>query len=511
MNAALRVAARGTLDPGWVGHPGSTLIYPLAFLLRAWHVLFEHGRLFAWRDPGLNRLFDTQPETFYLLGRLVSAAYGVGSVVLTGLIARRLVPNATSLIAPLLLTTTAIAVAYGQIVRTDTAGMCWALATVWLVLRGIERPGRRDWIFAALTLGLAVASRYFFAFLAPVYLLGLWLRSRPSRGAVDGATGSRPGRWWLLGFAGLALAAATFALTSPYVLLDIPRTIASFRGEASTVHPGADGLSPVGNLVWYVTTVLPANLGPLVLGAAIAGGALAVRRTPRPALVLLAFGAGYLVCVSAFTLHWDRYVIPLVPIAGTFVAVFVDEVVAATRRAAARRSTGDGSGPDRVRARLPSLVAAILAVALLAPAFVGVVVADRLAASPSTRVLATEWMKSKLPPGTAIAQEMYGAYLKGSTFRSTASFSLSDRTLASYQADGWQYLVVSSDIRERFDADRYPTQNAFYANLAATAQLVATFAPDADHAGPTIEVFRLPLPGSSRGTVAARPPLPAAP
>src|SRR5262245_45049744 len=39
---AVRIAASGDPNPHWFGHPGSTVIYPLAGLFHAWDVLGHH-------------------------------------------------------------------------------------------------------------------------------------------------------------------------------------------------------------------------------------------------------------------------------------------------------------------------------------------------------------------------------------------------------------------------------------------------------------------------------------
>jgi hypothetical protein len=49
---AIRMAATGDLSPRWFGHPGSTLIYPLAALYHLGHGLASSG-VFFQPDPTL--------------------------------------------------------------------------------------------------------------------------------------------------------------------------------------------------------------------------------------------------------------------------------------------------------------------------------------------------------------------------------------------------------------------------------------------------------------------------
>ena len=40
---AVEMAAKGNANPGWFGHPGSTVIYPLAAAFRAWSIVANGG------------------------------------------------------------------------------------------------------------------------------------------------------------------------------------------------------------------------------------------------------------------------------------------------------------------------------------------------------------------------------------------------------------------------------------------------------------------------------------
>lgn len=39
VSLAMHIAASGNLNPGWFGHPGSTVIYPLAGMYHTWYTL----------------------------------------------------------------------------------------------------------------------------------------------------------------------------------------------------------------------------------------------------------------------------------------------------------------------------------------------------------------------------------------------------------------------------------------------------------------------------------------
>jgi hypothetical protein len=477
LQAALHVVHHMSLNPGWFGHPGSTTIYPIAGLIELWYLAAKYLPPFAHAMPPISTQFVADPTPFYLIGRFVSAAYGVASVIATWLIARRIVGDAGGVLATLILPATPILVLHGQIVRTDTAGLFFALVALWLILRATERGRSRDWGFAAIAIGLAISSRYFFAMLVAPYGVAAWLSLRSS---LQG----RNIQGWLRACRapGLALflVPVAFFATSPFVVLDFDNAVTGILAEAGGVHPGADGLSPLGNLAWYVGDVIPTVVSPGILILALVGAVLIARRHRRPAAILGAFAVVYLLAVSASPLHWDRYVFPLLPLIGIAATATVQAIGGALASALGRR-----------RSLMRALAAGILVV-LLVPSFLTVAAADRLRAVHSTHAVATDWVLANLPPGSGVAEEMRTAYLSGIRPDVLRVFSLADRSLDDYRAGGYRYLLWSSAMADRYrDASRYPKESAFYASLEATQRLLISFEPGPDRSGAVIRIYQI--------------------
>ncbi|MEA2619877.1 MAG: hypothetical protein QOC97_650, partial [Chloroflexota bacterium] len=223
------------------------------------------------------------------------------------------------------------------------------------------------------------------------------------------------------------------------------------------------------------------------------------RRDRRALAVLAAFAVSYLVGVSASPLHWDRYVIPLVPIIGIAAAAGVlaigDLAVrAVSRRRAGRREAAASLAPTRtpVAGGLPAIgVSGAIVIALLLPPMATVVATDRIRAQATTRAVATDWIVANLPPGSRIVEENGSAYTVAG-FDVLRVFSLSDRSLDAYRAGGYRYLVWSSGMADRFqDAVAYPREHAFYAALEATGRLVASFQPGPEHGGNWTRVYQI--------------------
>jgi hypothetical protein len=493
MGAAVGMLARHSLDPQWFGHPGSTVIYPSAALVELWYQAAKHLPPFAHPMPGISRELVVDPTPFYVIGRLVSAFYGVASVVATWLLGRRILGDLGGIVAASFVPATAIVVQYGQIMRTDTAGMFFAVLALWLIVRAMEMKRRRDWVLAAIAIGLAISSRYIFGTLIVPYIMAAALSVRSSRHAA-----LMEGSWIraiLAPLAALFVVPLTFALTSPFVVLKVR----SFPIDGS-VHPGADGLSKVGNLLWYVGTVTPSTFGFAVLAVAALGLFALARTHPRATAILVAYAGSYVIGVSASPLHWARYIIPVVPIVGIFAAggalaigSAAEGIAARLRRPGRDRSFVRGIGERRpARRSLGVVVALALIVLLLTPSIAAAVPAMRQRSEPSTRAVATDWVTRSLPSGSQIAEEYYTTYLSSAPGRVLNVFALSQRTLDRYRADGYRYLITSDSIDDRFDdSNAYPREHAFYEALATTGRLVASFESSPDRPGPVIRVYDL--------------------
>ncbi len=491
MGAAVGMLARHSLNPQWFGHPGSTVIYPIAALVEFWYLAAKHLPPFAHPMPGIGRELLADPMPFYVIGRLVSAAYVVGTVIATWLLGRRVLGDLGGLLAALFVPATAIVVQYGQLVRTDTAGLFFAVLSLWLALRAMELRRGRDWALVAIAIGLAISSRYIFATLIVPYVVAAALTVLSIRRERVPEGDSR--RLTMAPFLAALVIPLTFALTSPFMVLEVRQLPID-----SSVHPGADGLSPVGNLLWYMGTVSPSTFGWAILAVAAIGLVAVARTRPQAAAVLVAYAGSYLVGVSAAPLHWERYIIPLVPIAGIFAAGGAQAIGSAVAGAAARRrrpgpdrTSRDGTGESRPVGRSLSLVVTLVVVGvLLIPPMADAAESMRQRSGPSTRAVATDWVVQNLPPGSRIAQEISTSYLAPDPGRVLGIFSLASRSLDQYRADGYRYLITTTGMSDRFDdAARYPRENAFYKELAATGRLVASFEPGPDRSGALIRVF----------------------
>ena len=481
------IASTGKLDPHWFGHPGSTVMYPLAGLYHLWQAAAHGG---TWLRPNreMADTFRASPSQFYLIGRLLMVAYMALGLPLVHRIGQRTLGDRAGLLAAWLIAISPLLVAHAQLVRPDTASFLFGMVALWACLRLLDEPSWRRQLLAGGAVGLAVASKYSLLALVPGLLVadGLILRSAPRR---DGA--------WIGAALGLLAVPMAFVLVTPYFLIELPTALANIRYETSKSHLGADALSPWRNVWWYLTHAIPASLGWPATLAAGAGFVLLARRRRPGELLLLTFALSVMLELTFSKLHWERWLIPVLPI----VALSAGGALA--------------DGLERLRLRTGAAravaVAAVLALSLQ-PADATI----RLGlthANPSTRLAARAWIVAHVPSGSRIAAEWYSAPLVADDFYGYSRDSVAavtvdpgrrflvlerhaladDRTLADYRRDGFEYLVVSNAMYDRYLAEpaRYVTETDFYRTLFREGQLLEQFWPSRVRGGPIIRVYRL--------------------
>jgi hypothetical protein len=485
---AVRMAVSEDPNPRWFGNPGSTVIYPLAFLYRLTDVFAGKAPLVG-PDRALLERFRADPGPFYLAGRVMNVAYVLGSLGLLFLVGRKTLGEPAALGGLLLAVLCPLPMAHAQLVRTDAAGLFFGMLTLWACLRLRDAPTARRHVAAGAALGLAVASRYFFGALLLPYAAASLL-----------GEGGRPGRREIARMLiGCAAAAVAFLAVTPFFLLDFETALSSLRGEARATHPGADGLTPAGNFWFYATDVIPGQLGaPLALLAGIGVAAALVRRSAGPRLLAL-FVVGLLLGICLSALHWPRWTLPALPLLALFAAATLERAVAALLTRFGRQT----------------LAAPAYAIALVALAAPGAARWSRevlRAARPTTRLLARAWLSERLASAAKLVAERGSAPLSSRQQALDERLDFEPRGLLERTALGAKSIEVllvpslptrgplDEYLSEGYDyaiTARYasvtPTEKeaGVYRELASRSRELARFEPEATRAGPLVQVWQL--------------------
>jgi hypothetical protein len=482
---AVRIASTGNPNPGWFGYPGSTVIYPTALGVHVWQAVAHDG---TWLrvGPAWPSIRQTSGWSLVLVGRLVSVAYSVAALLLLFVIGRRLAGSGTALAGAALAALCPTTIDFAQQLRTDGPATFFGLLHLAMCLRLLDRPGWATQALAGATLGLAIATRYLLATVAPVLLtveMILWWRAR--RAAC-------PMRIFSLQvLAGLACVPAAFVVATPYAILDHRTAWSTFRevAEKQQTHLGADGLGPAGNFWWYVSTALPGAFAWSQIGLAGVGVARICRGRESGSLLMLLYTASFLAGISQIGLHWARWLLPILPLVALFAAHGLLGLLELAPSLLGRAVPAADGG---LRRAIPVLAAVIVVVFSIAPART-IVAAARLRSVPTTDVIAAEWIAANLPAASVIVRERYTAPLAEGRFMLLTYAQLPEKSLDYYLALPVDFALASSHNWNRFaqEATRYPKEVAFYRELHRRGLLVKEFAPSATRAGPTVRVYAL--------------------
>ncbi|MCH7548998.1 MAG: phospholipid carrier-dependent glycosyltransferase [Candidatus Krumholzibacteriota bacterium] len=97
-------------------------------------------------------LYITDKTSFYMVGRLLSTMFGVGTVWLTYLLARAVSGRIAATFAMALMAINTFHITRSQMIEVDVPLTFFVVLTMWLLLR----PGRRDYIWRTFVRSLSI-------------------------------------------------------------------------------------------------------------------------------------------------------------------------------------------------------------------------------------------------------------------------------------------------------------------------------------------------------------------
>lgn len=491
-----------TLDPGWFGHPATTTMYVLA-LVDITVFIAGYGAGWFSSVQHFGDVIYGDPTWVILPGRIAICLFAIGTIFLTYRLAERLFDWRAGMVAIALLAVSPAHITYSQIIRSDMMACFFMLLCMLSALNIAERGRTRDYVLAALWIGVAVATKWPFA-LSILAVFGaaayrLW-------------SGALEGRPQIVGQLALCclLSPLFLILASPYLLLDYPTVVRNLTGEMRPYHLGATGGSPIENILWYLRNLFVHGVGPVGVLLA-AGGAIALARSRLAAALLLPPAIGFVLLISTQHLVWERWGLPLL----LFAALLAG-------RGAVWLYDGAGRFLRPTAARGLAGVVALLALALP----LKVTTADAVERLHDTRQLAAQWAKAQIRPGQSVLIEHFAFDIVGepwtilfplgdagcvdalAALRGKIDYSLVDGarqarsnidygTVAAERRSSCatDFAILTQYERYRAERDRFPEQYAAYADLLAKGTVVARFAPEAGRrGGPAVTIIAFKQP-----------------
>lgn len=508
-------AANGHPDPRFFFYP--SLYFYLAgalYVLAApvWWLL-GHGNLLARTS------FVVDPGPYFLLGRLLSVAMGTCSVYLLYRLGRDAFGRPAGLLAALFLAVAPLHVAYSHMAVTDVTAVAFSLVALVLLHRaavgdggssgapavsggssGRDGGGRRLLVLGAVAAGLATSTKYNFGVLVLPATVAAVFACRDEAAARAAAGGGLVTTWLrLLAARVYAPMLLAFVAASPFVVLDAPRFLRDFRGQAAIMERGWLGFERVGNGFWYnVTPNLTGAIGVVLVALAVAGLAWALWRRSRLDLLAVPYVVVYYVYIGTWKELADRYLLLVVPLLALLAARLCADLVALVP-------------PRRRIAVLPALT--LVVAAAVALPLTDSIVYDRSLSGTDTRAVAKAWIEEHVPAGAVVAVESHAAPLV--SLDEVAHYHVAglspvayrvvrlelpapdtpdhDRDLGRLRRREVEYVLVSSYVADRVLAapEVYPSTADFYRRLDDETDLVRDFRPGPGEPGPLLKLYRI--------------------
>jgi hypothetical protein len=268
----------------------------------------------------------------------------------------------------------------------------------------------------------------------------------------------------------VGLAAVAFFATSPFVVLHPGAAWDDFDRVQGLAQDGWLGFEDDLPTPLAFSDRLCETLGPIVLVSAI-GVVVALRRREKADLVLVSFAAAYALSLLPSEAHFDRYVLPLVPVLAVLAG----------------------------RARSLAVLALVAAVV---PLWWSIGDARSLTGR-DPRLAAADWIEQAVPHGQRIAADPSTLPLDG---RDVVRLELPGpgrpfdprRDLDRLRENGVAWLVVGGSVTDRVlaAASHYPREARFYRALERTRPAFVTAPAPGRRQRPWLRVYRLGAPGS---------------
>lgn len=310
--AALGILATGDLNPHFFWY-GSFPIYLTAGL---------YGVVLAglWIGQGTGGslsdfisafgIYDYHGLLFYL-GRFTSVAFGLLTIYLTYLVGRRLFGKKEGGCAALFLAISPFHINFSQVFKVDISLLLWVLLTLHFSLNIYEEGRIKDYLWAGVSIGLALATKYNFFTLLPVLF---------AAGLREGWRGVFSRKLLFSGY----IAALVFALTCPFALLDF----SSFRQQLAVqmgvnqqylIYFRTDPSQFIYSRLGYQVFILfPFFFGPLVYLASPFGLGGLWKKNKKLVMLFLSFPLTYFLFSGGVSrLVMPQYQLPYFP----FVAI----------------------------------------------------------------------------------------------------------------------------------------------------------------------------------------------
>jgi len=391
-------------------------------------------------------LFSTYLSSYdglFRIGRVISVLFGVGSIIATYLIGKRMYTRRIGLFASLFLSLSVIHIQYCHFYAVDI-WLTLMVAIIFLALLGIARNGRmKNYIVTGILFGIGLATKISILPLMLTVVLShfIWVMK-------SGTLFHFRQHWRLIVL--FLVIAVTFSVCQPYTYLDYKKFSHDVREQSSMVRgiwqpPYTIQYEKTVRYLYHIDQMMKWSIGyPLVI-AGLLGMILSLfgvyKRWYSIELLLLSWLIPYFLITGSFKVKFLRYMLPILPFLCLLAARFFDVLIR------------DKSNRTRYMFGLLAVSLTVVYLFLYSIAFVSIYT------RPHTYITASKWIYKNISSNETILGEHWDDKLPVSVRGSGKKPRAIE--LPMYEKDNKSKISFIADALEKGDYIALPTKRVY--------------------------------------------------
>jgi hypothetical protein len=377
------------LNPGWFGHPGTTLIYILAGLDL---VIFGIGMAFGvFQSPEDFRMYYHQdPSLLYLSGRILNVLFAVFSIYVLFKIVLKISQKSAAILSASLFAIAPLHVSYSKFIRTDILLTLFILLAFYFCLSILDKNDLRAYLLTGLFTGLGIATKYPAALISLIIILAHFLHHGLTTKKVH-----------LLLLSGVACLVGVF-IGSPFLVLDYQTALTDIIHEGRIEHLGASGLGYFEKLSFYSLVLAQEAVTVPALVLSGAWGFRSLIKRDKPQILVVSLSMLFILSISFLGLNWSRWIIPVIPFAAIGFSCAVNHLFYWLQ--------------SKTNTRWVMSTLGLLVLVMFSPLFYQNIQESRSLSGDDTRTITRNWALNNLPNNSKILMETYTAIFPKEAF-----------------------------------------------------------------------------------------------
>jgi len=262
--------------------------------------LFYHVIVFAHGEYAEN-INNISTEVFYLTARIVTGVFAVGSIVLSYLIGRKY-SKFVAVTCAFLFAFFPIYIKHSHYATPDIPTVFFMLVFINIALNYMQKPDIKNLVFMTLVTAAFITIKYPGALLCLMIAISVIVSSIIEKRYI---------RIFDYGLSAVLLVPIFIFLISPALILKLDEVRNALSHETRSAQVGADGLSPIGNMLFYVNNYLSAS--GIILFVFFVIGCYVILSQKQSVLknIPIFYSLIFWVCLSFLQLHWERWGLPM--------------------------------------------------------------------------------------------------------------------------------------------------------------------------------------------------------